>query len=142
MSRYQCTQPKKIKLLASFASTKLLLIFADPPFNIGYDYDIYDNPVMPRPSLELESEPEVYEFCVRTSATVAYSKIVIRVTNLPLILKSQFHPGTVLVTPKLGDLVLYVWGPPHQETHSQLRPLFHFVKDPKRFTSPRPAREA
>jgi site-specific DNA-methyltransferase (adenine-specific) len=32
-----------LKLFPLLESTTIDLIFADPPFNIGYDYDIYDD---------------------------------------------------------------------------------------------------
>src|SRR5271166_708586 len=32
-----------LKLFPQVASDSIDLIFADPPFNIGYDYDIYDD---------------------------------------------------------------------------------------------------
>ena len=31
-----------VKLLAKVPSGSVDLVFADPPFNIGYEYDVYD----------------------------------------------------------------------------------------------------
>ena len=32
-----------VKLLAKVPSGSVDLVFADPPFNIGYEYDVYDD---------------------------------------------------------------------------------------------------
>ena len=43
MERNELIQGDCIKGMASLDAGTVDLVFADPPFNIGYDYDVYDD---------------------------------------------------------------------------------------------------
>jgi DNA modification methylase len=120
-----------LKLFPRVPSESVDLIFADPPFNIGYDYDIYDD----------RRDADAY-----LEWTRAWSREVTRVLapsgafwlaigdEFAAELKVLFHRELGL---SLRSWVIwyYTFGvhctKKFARSHAH---LFHFVKDPKRFT--------
>ena len=120
-----------LELFSRVASESIDLIFADPPFNIGYDYDIYDD--------RLEAESYL-------KWSLAWGREVVRVLKpeasfwlaigdeYAAELKVQFHRELGL---SLRNWVIwyYTFGVhcTKKFTRSHAH-LLYFVRDPKRFT--------
>jgi DNA modification methylase len=120
-----------LKLFPQVASDSIDLIFADPPFNIGYDYDIYDD----------RREAQSY-----LDWTKAWGREVVRTLKpsgtfwlaigdeYAAEMKVLFHRELGL---SLRNWVIwyYTFGVhcTKKFTRSHAH-LFYFVKDPKRFT--------
>ena len=120
-----------LKLFPKVEAETIDLIFADPPFNIGYDYDIYDD----------RRDAEAY-----LDWSLAWGREVVRVLKpsgtfwlaigdeFAAELKVLFHRELGL---SLRSWVIwyYTFGvhctKKFARSHAH---LFHFVKDPKRFT--------
>ncbi len=120
-----------LELFPRVASGSIDLVFADPPFNIGYDYDIYDD----------RREAEVY-----LDWTRSWGREVVRALKpdgtfwlaigdeYAAELKVLFHRELGL---SLRSWVIwyYTFGVHCTRKFSRSHAhLFHFVKDPKRFT--------
>jgi len=120
-----------LKLFSMLEAGAIDLIFADPPFNIGYDYDIYDD----------RRDAEAY-----IDWSLAWGREVIRVLKpsgtfwlaigdeFAAELKVLFHRELGL---SLRSWVIWYYTFGVHCTRKFARShahLFHFVKDPKRFT--------
>ena len=120
-----------LELFPRVASGSIDLVFADPPFNIGYDYDIYDD----------RREAEAY-----LDWTRSWGREVVRALKpdgtfwlaigdeYAAELKILFHRELGL---SLRSWVIwyYTFGVHCTRKFSRSHAhLFHFVKDPKRFT--------
>ena len=120
-----------LELFPRVAAGSIDLVFADPPFNIGYDYDIYDD----------RREAEAY-----LDWTRSWGREVVRVLKpdgtfwlaigdeYAAELKVLFHRELGL---SLRSWVIwyYTFGVHCTRKFSRSHAhLFHFVKDPKRFT--------
>jgi site-specific DNA-methyltransferase (adenine-specific) len=120
-----------LDLFARVPSGSVDLIFADPPFNIGYDYDVYDD----------RRDADAY-----LEWTRAWGREVVRALKptgafwlaigdeYAAELKVLFHRELGL-TPRSWVVWYYTFGVhcTKKFTRSHAH-LFHFVKDPKRFT--------
>ena len=120
-----------LKLFPRLESETIDLIFADPPFNIGYDYDIYDD----------RRDAEAY-----LDWSLAWGREVVRVLKpsgtfwlaigdeFAAELKVLFHRELGL---SLRSWVIWYYTFGVHCTRKFARShahLFHFVRDPKRFT--------
>ena len=120
-----------LQLFPGVATGTIDLIFADPPFNIGYDYDIYDD----------RRDAEAY-----LDWSLAWGREVVRVLKptgafwlaigdeFAAELKVQFHRELGL---SLRSWVIWYYTFGVHCTRKFARShahLFYFVKDPKRFT--------
>ena len=124
-----------LQLFPRVASGSIDLVFADPPFNIGYDYDIYDD--------RLEAEAYL-------DWTRSWGREVVRALKPDgtfwLAIGDEYRrrdegplpPRARAVVAKLGNLVLYVWGPLHQEVQPQSCPLVLLREGPQTFYFQRP----
>ena len=124
-----------LELFPRVASGSIDLVFADPPFNIGYDYDVYDD----------RREAEAY-----LDWTEAWGREVVRVLKpdgtfwlaigdeYAAELKVIFHRELGLSLAELGDLVLHVRGPLHEEVQPQSRPPVLLREGPQTFHVQRP----
>jgi DNA modification methylase len=107
------------------------LIFADPPFNIGYDYDIYDDRLESNAYLDWTRSwgREV----VRTLKPTGAFWLAIG-DEYAAELKVMFHRELGL-TPRSWVIWYYTFGVHCSKKFTRSHAhLFHFVKDPKRFT--------
>jgi site-specific DNA-methyltransferase (adenine-specific) len=107
------------------------LIFADPPFNIGYDYDIYDDRLESNAYLDWTRSwgREV----VRTLKPTGAFWLAIG-DEYAAELKVMFHRELGLV-PRSWVVWYYTFGVHCSKKFTRSHAhLFHFVKDPKRFT--------
>jgi len=123
-----------IKKLAKLKKGEVDLVFADPPFNIGYDYDVYD---------DKQTSQEYLAWCKK------WIKGVYRVLKPDgtfwLAIGDEFAAELKVESQKAGfhcrSWVIWYYtfgvncanGFSRSHTH-----LFHFVKDPKKFTFVRP----
>jgi len=120
-----------MRLFSMLEAGTIDLIFADPPFNIGYDYDIYDD----------RRDTEAY-----LDWSLAWGRHVVRVLKpsgafwlaigdeFAAELKVLFHRELGL---SLRSWVIWYYTFGVHCTRKFARShahLFHFVKDPKRFT--------
>jgi site-specific DNA-methyltransferase (adenine-specific) len=120
-----------LKLFPKLESKTIDLIFADPPFNIGYDYDIYDD----------RRDAEAY-----LDWSLTWGREVVRVLKpdgtfwlaigdeFAAELKVLFHRELGL---SLRSWVIWYYTFGVHCTRKFARShahLFHFVRDPKRFT--------
>ncbi len=106
------------------------LAFADPPFNIGYDYDVYDD--------SLDSE-KYLAWCERWISDL--HRILIPTGTFWLAIGDEYAAELKILSQKIGFhcrswVVWYYTFGVHCKskfTRSHAH-LFHFVKDPNRFT--------
>jgi site-specific DNA-methyltransferase (adenine-specific) len=120
-----------LKLFLKLTAQIIYLVFADPPFNIGYDYDIYDDRRDDEPYLERPLACGGEDVRVHESSGAFWLTIC---DKLAAELKVQFHRQLAL---SLRSWVIsyYTFGvhctKKFARSHTH---LFYFVKDPKRFT--------
>ena len=94
------------------------LVFADPPFNIGYKYDVY------------EDEKRAEEYLSWTHRWMGQAMRVLKPEGSPLgrdrrrVRRGDQGPGTPhpgAHTPRLDRMVLHLRRPLHQEVHAVAR---------------------
>lgn len=116
--------------LKSMPDACVQLAFADPPFNIGYDYDVYDD--------SLESD-KYLSWCQRWITEV--HRTLIPTGTFWLAIGDEYAAELKILSQKIGFhcrswVVWYYTFGVHCKskfTRSHAH-LFHFVKDPNRFT--------
>lgn len=106
------------------------LAFADPPFNIGYDYDVYDD------SLE---KKEYLSWCERWIGEI--HRTLIPTGAFWLAIGDEYAAELKILSQKLGFhcrswvIWYYTFGVHCKSKFTRSHAhLFHFVKDPNRFT--------
>jgi site-specific DNA-methyltransferase (adenine-specific) len=106
------------------------LAFADPPFNIGYDYDVYDD------SLETDS---YLNWCQHWIAEV--HRTLIPTGTFWLAIGDEYAAELKILSQKIGFhcrswvIWYYTFGVHCKSKFTRSHAhLFHFVKDPNRFT--------
>ena len=119
-----------VKLLAEVESAAVDLVFADPPFNIGYDYDEYD---------DRRDEGEYIRWCEEWISGV--HRVLKPDGTFWLAIGDEYAAELKILSQRLGfhcrSWVIWYYtfgvncvnGFSRSHTH-----LFHFVKDPTRFT--------
>ena len=119
-----------IELLASVEAGTVDLAFADPPFNIGYDYDVYD---------DQQSRDDYLSFCRQWIA--GCHRALKDDGSFWLAIGDEYAAELKLLSQDIGfhcrSWVIWYYtfgvncvrGFSRSHTH-----LFHFVKDPERFT--------
>lgn len=106
------------------------LAFADPPFNIGYEYDVYDD------KLEKQQYLDWSEQWIK-----AVSRVLKPDGTFWLAIGDEYAAELKLISQEIGFhcrswvIWYYTFGVncSHKFTRSHAH-LFHFVKDPKKFT--------
>ena len=124
-----------LELLPRVASGSIDLVFADPPFNIGYDYDVYDDRLEAQAYLDwTRSWGREVVRALKPDGTfwLAIGDEYRRRAEGPL------PPRARAVAAKLGDLVLHVRGQLHEEVQPQPRPLVLLRAGPQTFYFQRP----
>jgi DNA modification methylase len=119
-----------VEHLRSLPEGCVQLVFADPPFNIGYEYDVYDD--------RLEHE-KYLDWCRQWIAEI--HRILIPTGTFWLAIGDEYAAELKLLSQELGFhcrswVVWYYTFGVHcrsKFTRSHAH-LFYFVKDPKRFT--------
>lgn len=134
LKKNQIYQGDCIKQLAKLDKGSVDLVFADPPFNIGYDYDVYDD----------AQSPEKYLSWCRQWINGVYRALKPDGTFW-LAIGDEYAAELKIESQKAGfhcrSWVIWYYtfgvncanGFSRSHTH-----LFHFVKDPKNFTFVRP----
>ncbi len=119
-----------VKLLGRLDEGSVDLVFADPPFNIGYDYDVYD---------DVKQTDDYLEWCGQWMAGVHRS--LKPNGTFWLAIGDEYAAELKIEAQKIGfhcrSWVIWYYtfgvncanGFSRSHTH-----LFHFVKDPKDFT--------
>jgi site-specific DNA-methyltransferase (adenine-specific) len=120
-----------LELFPGVASESIDLVFADPPFNIGYDYDIYD---------DSRDADQYLDWTRRWAAEVA--RVLKPTGTFWLAIGDEFAAELKLIFHRERRLSLrswviwyYTFGVHCKKKFSRSHAhLFHFVKDPKQFT--------
>jgi site-specific DNA-methyltransferase (adenine-specific) len=127
----QLHQGNCLVLFRAVASGSIDLVFADPPFNIGYDYDLYDD----------RRDADVYlDWSRQWAAEVA--RVLKPTGTFWLAIGDEFAAELKLIFQREQGLIprswviwYYTFGvhctKKFARSHAH---LFHFVKDPKQFT--------
>lgn len=126
----QIHQGDCIEKLGEIESETIDLVFADPPFNIGYSYDVYD---------DKQSRDDYLRFCREWISGV--HRIVAADGSFWLAIGDEYAAELKLLAQDIGfqcrSWVIWYYtfgvncvrGFSRSHTH-----LFHFVKDPEHFT--------
>jgi site-specific DNA-methyltransferase (adenine-specific) len=131
MERHTVIQGDCIKGMESRAAASVDLIFADPPFNIGYDYDVYDDRQSADSYLEW-TEQWGAQVCRILKDTGAFWLAI--GDDFAAELKVLFHRKLGL-TCRGWVVWYYTFGVNCTRKFSRSHThLFHFVKDAKKFT--------
>jgi site-specific DNA-methyltransferase (adenine-specific) len=117
--------------LAKVRTGSVDLVFADPPFNIGYDYDVYD---------DSKSDEHYLEWSRRWAAEV--SRVLKPSGTFWLAIGDEFAAELKVLahrdlgfTPRNWVVWYYTFGVHCKKKFTRSHAhLFYFVKDPKRFT--------
>ncbi|MFP6658040.1 MAG: site-specific DNA-methyltransferase, partial [Pirellulales bacterium] len=119
-----------IEGMSGLAAGSVDLAFADPPFNIGYDYDVYDDSL----------ERETYIAWSRTWMAEVYRALKDSGTFW-LAIGDEYAAELKLASQEIGFhcrswvIWYYTFGVNCSKKFSRSHAhLFHFVKDPKKFT--------
>ena len=119
-----------IEGMSGLAAGSVDLAFADPPFNIGYDYDVYDDSL----------ERETYIAWSRTWVAEVYRALKDSGTFW-LAIGDEYAAELKLESQEIGFhcrswvIWYYTFGVNCSKKFSRSHAhLFHFVKDPKKFT--------
>ena len=119
-----------VKLLAKVETGAVDLVFADPPFNIGYDYDVYD---------DRRDEGEYIRWCQEWISGV--HRVLKPDGTFWLAIGDEYAAELKILAQRMGfhcrSWVIWYYtfgvncvnGFSRSHTH-----LFHFVKDPTKFT--------
>ncbi len=134
LKRNQIHQGDCVKLLNKLEEGSVDLVFADPPFNIGYDYDVYD---------DSQSTDDYLSWCGKWISGV--HRALKTDGTFWLAIGDEYAAELKIESQKAGfhcrSWVIWYYtfgvncanGFSRSHTH-----LFHFVKDPKNFTFVRP----
>jgi site-specific DNA-methyltransferase (adenine-specific) len=120
-----------IKELSQLPAGAVDLVFADPPFNIGYEYDVYDD----------QSDAEQYQNWTRAWGKEIYRALKSDGTFWLAIGDEHAAELKLIFQKELGFhcrswvIWYYTFGVNCTRKFSRSHThLFHFIKDPKRFT--------
>jgi site-specific DNA-methyltransferase (adenine-specific) len=120
-----------LELFSKIEPGSVDLIFADPPFNIGYDYDVYDD--RRDSNAYLDWTRNWGREVVRALKPTGAFWLAIG-DEYAAELKVMFHRELGL-TPRSWVIWYYTFGVHCSKKFTRSHAhLFHFVKDPKRFT--------
>ena len=134
LSKNRVHQGDCVKLLGKVEPGSVDLVFADPPFNIGYDYDVYD---------DAQSAQDYLDWCDQWIGAV--HRALKPTGTFWLAIGDEFAAELKIASQKAGfhcrSWVIWYYtfgvncvnGFSRSHTH-----IFHFVKDPKSFTFNRP----
>ncbi|MEM9824980.1 MAG: site-specific DNA-methyltransferase [Planctomycetota bacterium] len=119
-----------VEWLGTLADASVDLVFADPPFNINYEYDVYD---------DRRSDEDYLNFC---RAWISGTHRVLKPDGtFWLAIGDEYAAQLKLLSQELGFhcrswvIWYYTFGVNSRKGFSRSHThLFHFVKDPKRFT--------
>src|ERR1700730_3755293 len=120
-----------IKELAKIDASSVDLAFADPPFNIGYDYDVYDDRQAANHYLDwTRSWGQALTRALKPDGTFWLATGHEHAAELKLIFQRELG-----FTCRSWVIWYYTFGVNCQKKFNRSHAhLFHFVKDPKRFT--------
>lgn len=130
LAKNQLHQGDCIELLKSLDAESVDLVFADPPFNIGYKYDVYD---------DKKQEEDYLRWSLEWMSQV--HRVLKSDGTFWLAIGDEYAAELKVEAKKIGfqcrSWVIWYYtfgvncvnGFSRSHTH-----LFHFVKDPKRFT--------
>ena len=130
LAKNQVHQGDCVELLAKLKKESVDLVFADPPFNIGYDYDVYDDQRNSGDYLEWCREwIQGVHRCLKPDGTFW------------LAIGDEYAAELKIESQKIGFhcrswvIWYYTFGVNCRNGFSRSHThLFHFVKDPKQFT--------
>jgi site-specific DNA-methyltransferase (adenine-specific) len=134
LSKNSIHQGDCVELLQRSDAASVDLVFADPPFNIGYEYDVYD---------DAKQAPDYLDWCQQWIAGVHR---VLRSNGTFWLAIGDEYAAELKITAQQAGFHCRSWviwyytfgvncvnGFSRSHTH-----LFHFVKEPKDFTFNRP----
>ncbi len=129
--RYDLLQGDCVQTLAGLKPGSVDLVFADPPFNIGYDYDVYD---------DRKAADEYLAWSKKWMAGVA--RVLKPTGTFWLAIGDEYAAELkVLATRELGFtcrswvIWYYTFGVNCKRKFNRSHAhIFHFVRDPKEFT--------
>lgn len=123
-----------VKQLAKLEQGSVDLVFADPPFNIGYDYDVYD---------DAQTTSDYLSWCGKWIKGV--HRALKPDGTFWLAIGDEYAAELKIESQKVGFhcrswvIWYYTFGVNCRNGFSRSHThLFHFVKDPKKFTFVRP----